>query len=287
MAQLKDIESVGSSNTGSLIAGQVPLHLWVDADPSGLVWTGLDCDDDLAVLAAISAAVSGEHEHADLFLVGISVCGGNAPLRHTTANMDLLLKHLGPIKEINGKTMNKELKYHTGYGWRSMQTTSGWKSLFHYLNYIWPEKPDSTAASDAIIEAAQKLPPKELVVLMLGPATNLARALQREEGLALRLKHVYVMGGELTGQRLDLNTMSDRASTRWIIEEANVPVTVIPIQTCGQVAVTLETIDKFEQQCCPQAAACSISPKMKLQTSVMPWFVNPAVFNRLEPWRVR
>jgi hypothetical protein len=64
-------------------------------------------------------------------------------------------------------------------------------------------------------------------------------------------------------------------------------VTVIPIQTCGQVAVTLETIDKFEQQCCPQAAACSISPKMKLQTSVMPWFVNPAVFNRLEPWRVR
>jgi hypothetical protein len=29
-----------------------PIPLWIDTDPSGLVWTGLDCDDDLAVLVS-------------------------------------------------------------------------------------------------------------------------------------------------------------------------------------------------------------------------------------------
>ena len=35
-------------------------NLWIDADPSGLVWTGLDCDDDLAILAARALEATGE-----------------------------------------------------------------------------------------------------------------------------------------------------------------------------------------------------------------------------------
>lgn len=36
---------------------------------------------------------------------------------------------------------------------------------------------------------------------MLGPATNLARALQRAPWLAGHLKSAVLMGGELTGRR--------------------------------------------------------------------------------------
>lgn len=38
------------------------------------------------------------------------------------------------------------------------------------------------------------------------------------------------MGGELTGRRLDLNFMSDRAAARHVIS-ANLPTVIVPIQS--------------------------------------------------------
>lgn len=38
------------------------------------------------------------------------------------------------------------------------------------------------------------------------------------------------MGGELTGRRLDLNFMSDRAAARDVIS-ANLPTVIVPIQS--------------------------------------------------------
>lgn len=58
-------DGVTSSSTPSL---------WIDADPSGLYQTGLDCDDDLAILIAIAL-----HQRQIINLTGLSICGGNAP----------------------------------------------------------------------------------------------------------------------------------------------------------------------------------------------------------------
>ena len=65
---------------------------WIDADPSGLVWTGLDCDDDLALIAAKALEEAGEMEMA-----GLSICGGNAPLAHTWPNALKLLQTIGAV----------------------------------------------------------------------------------------------------------------------------------------------------------------------------------------------
>ena len=65
---------------------------WIDADPSGLVWTGLDCDDDLALIAAKALAEAGEMEMA-----GLSICGGNAPLAHTWPHALKLLQTIGAV----------------------------------------------------------------------------------------------------------------------------------------------------------------------------------------------
>ncbi|CAE8618085.1 unnamed protein product, partial [Polarella glacialis] len=139
-------------------------HLWIDADPSGLVWTGLaaqprDCDDDLALLAGLALNAS-----AEIHLEGLSICGGNAPLSHTWADAHLLLQSVG----------RGDIQLSAGAGWRSMQVA--WPSL-RRLSQISPDMEDSDAAAKAIIAAAAAAPPRSLTILMLGPVTNLARAL--------------------------------------------------------------------------------------------------------------
>jgi inosine-uridine nucleoside N-ribohydrolase len=244
-----------------------PLRLWLDADPSGFVWTGLDCDDDLAILVALAL----QQNHL-LELEGISVCGGNAPLRHTRQDMNVLLKYVN---------YQPPSSYQVGYGWRDMQISRKW---LKWMNRIQPDVTSSQQATQAILNAAaahSEAPPK-LTVLTLGPPTNLAKALQQNPSLASRLEHVYMMGGELTHQRLDLNFASDRAAARTVVN-ANVPTTLIPIQLCAQVILDGDFVDEFQQEYCGTAAACALLPKLRQQVQTMPDLVNPAVKKRLPP----
>ena len=68
------------------------MKLWLDFDPAGLVYSGLDVDDDLAFLAALALHSDPTHP---LEIIGISVCGGNAPLADTWKNARRLLAFVG------------------------------------------------------------------------------------------------------------------------------------------------------------------------------------------------
>ena len=250
---------------------EVPIRLWIDTDTSGLFWSGLDCDDDLAILAALAL-----HKRQIISLDGISICGGNAPLSHTWQDIHALWEHAGGMQITNIKPVK-------GYGWRSMQVAV---SGLSWYNRIRQDGVDSEDASTAIIERSRDKTLDPAHILMLGPPTNLARAI--DSGLLDQsgVSHVYLMGGELTKQTLDLNFRSDRASTRTIIE-SNIPTTIIPIQTCAQTIVTDSYLQRLD---CPSMAACALLPKMKQQIKLMPRFVNQAVKKRCtldkdSPWR--
>ena len=243
-----------------------PLRLWIDADPSGLVWTGLDCDDDLALLAALALEQRGY-----IRLEGLSICGGNAPLAHTWRDVELLLQHVGE----SGAHWKKLLV--RGAGWRSMQVA--WKTL-RFLSYLSPDMHDSEDAVQALLSAAAEAPDASLTILTLGPPTNLANALREAPWLPRRLKQVYMMGGELTQSRLDLNFLSDRAAARTLVQ-SDVPTTMVPIQTCAQVTMTQQHLDDFKHKCCPRAAACALVPKMQQQVNLMPRMVNRHVQKRM------
>ncbi|OLQ02445.1 Pyrimidine-specific ribonucleoside hydrolase RihB [Symbiodinium microadriaticum] len=238
-------------------------QLWIDADPSGLVWTGLDCDDDLAILAAQGLEATGEATVA-----GLSICAGNAPLLHTWEN---------------AKTLQSVAQFHwnllKGAGWNTMQPA--WTSLRLLARCIHEE--ESSDAAEAIIRAAAALPARSLTVLCLGPPSNLARALRRAPWLAERLEMAVLMGGELTQSRLDLNFMTDREAARDILA-SSLPTMLVPIQTCAQVAVTPAWLRRLEE-CPPRAVAHRILPKMWLQTWFMPKLVNRRVKAQTLPGR--
>jgi inosine-uridine nucleoside N-ribohydrolase len=249
-----------SSPEGEPVGGTPP-RVWIDADPSGFVWTGLDCDDDLAILTALALEDQGL-----LQVEGISICGGNAPLRHTWKDAQVLLRHAG-----------SHWKPHKGYGWRSMQVSRRW---LNWLNRIQPDIEDSNDAVEAIIKASHAV--DNLILVTLGPPTNVAKALEQDPTLAARIHHVYMMGGELTRQRLCLNFASDRAAARTVVQ-ANVPTTLVPIQLCAQIVINRIFVDEFAKGHCdqaPAAAACAILPKMYQQVRAMPRLVNKAVAKR-------
>ena len=173
-------------------------RLWIDADPSGLTWTGLDCDDDLAILMAL--ALDGRHSHADGTdgtsrstsrsrsdsrtrhkLEGISICGGNAPLKHTAANAQRLLGHVSSSSfDNNGSNVaSRRLPSQPpllprGIGWRDMNVA--WRS-YRLFNRLSPDMESSDDAAHAILEAAAAAAPSagddnnkdddKLTVLML------------------------------------------------------------------------------------------------------------------------
>lgn len=236
-------------------------RIWIDADPSGLVWTGLDCDDDLAILVALAL-----QERGKLSIEGISVSGGNAPLKHTWKNMQLLLSHAG-----------SDIKPFKGYGWRSMQPSH---KLLKWLNMIDPDIKDSNDAPLALLEASHTV--KNLIVVTLGPPTNVVKALEQDPSLESRIAHLYMMGGELTQQRLCLNFASDRAATRTLID-ANIPTTLITVQLSAQVVIDGVFLDSVKKKSCSTesngtiAATCALLPKMYQQVNVMPTFVNQGV----------
>lgn len=272
----------------------------MDADFSGMVWSGLDCDDDLALLALLAETA----DHPERFSVpGVSVCGGNAPLAHTWKNTEALWKHVNfdAIQSTRG-SLHKFIEPKKGYGWRSMQVSRKWLRLFHALA---PDIPDSEDGIDAIVEHVTQHATERrrtadspnLTLLTLGPPTNVARAVAKmkqqqsdnQNNVARAIDHVYMMGGEFTGQRLDLNFVSDRAAARMIIDSQYFPKTLITIQLCAQVIIDDVFVDYFERQCCNfvpnskqkrAAAACAILPKMRQQVQLMPRFINPSVLRR-------
>jgi inosine-uridine nucleoside N-ribohydrolase len=137
-----------------------------------------------------------------------------------------------------------------------MQLSLAWLQL---LGFFAPDIVDSPAATDAIVEAILGAPIVSLgaagTILTMGSPTNVARAIEQFENEGrldthTNLKHVYMMGGEHTKGRLDLNFLTRRSAARTIIVATTIPLTLIPIQLCAQVTVERTFVQLFDEEYC-------------------------------------
>ena len=145
----------------------------IDTDPGA--------DDVLALIMALNSP--------ELEILALTTVEGNARLEHTTANALRLLAYMGrsDIPVYEGESMPLEGEFHHAY---EVHGTDG-------LTVRLPDTevgPADGNAVDFIIETALGRQ-GEVTLFALGPLTNVARALMREERLKDALKRVYVMGG--------------------------------------------------------------------------------------------
>ena len=188
----------------------------IDTDPGA--------DDVLALIMALNSP--------ELEILALTTVEGNARLEHTTANALRLLDYMGrtEIPVYAGESTPLEGEFHHAY------EVHGDEGLTVRLPDTDKQAADGNAV-DFIVESAMAMP-GEVTLFALGPLTNVARALMRDEGVKDALKRVYVMGGQGDGSGnvtpyAEFNIWDDPYAAN-VVFGSGVPVTLLGLNISRQ-----------------------------------------------------
>ena len=191
----------------------------IDTDPGA--------DDVLALIMALNSS--------ELEILALTTVEGNARLEHTTANALRLLDYMGrgEIPVYEGSSTPLEGEFYHAY------EVHGDEGLTVRLPDTGKQPADGNAV-DFIIESAMAMP-GELVLFAVGPLTNVARALIKEERLKDALQRVYVMGGQGDGSGnvtpyAEFNIWDDPFAAN-VVFGSGVPVTLLGLNISRQTSI--------------------------------------------------
>ena len=175
--------------------------IWLDVD------TGID--DALALALACASP--------ELELVGVSCVAGNVPLEDVVANTLAVLSLAGradvPVHAGAIAPLARPL--------RTTPETHGPRGLGHAVTPEVAAGVTSTDAVGAILDASHRFA-EELVLVTLGPLTNLALALRSDSSLPARLARTSIMAGTFrnvgnTAPRTEWNVHVDPEALREVL----------------------------------------------------------------------
>jgi inosine-uridine nucleoside N-ribohydrolase len=191
----------------------------IDTDPGA--------DDVLALIMALNSP--------DLDILALTTVEGNARLEHTTANALRLLDYMGrtEIPVYAGESTPLEGKFHHAYE-------------VHGDGGLTVRLPDTEAmpaqggAVDFIADTALAMP-GEVTLFALGPLTNVAQALMRDERVKDALPRVYVMGGQGDGSGnvtpyAEFNIWDDPYAAN-VVFGSGAPVTLVGLNITRQTSI--------------------------------------------------
>lgn len=106
---------------------------------------------------------------------------------------------------------------------------------------------DAACAAEAIIDLSHRHR-ERLVLVCLGPPSNLARSLRRDPTLPERLRSVIVMGGHFSTPsdpkgRVDFNFWFDPQAAQTVLN-AGIEILLVPLDVCHQAGVTETLVDR-------------------------------------------
>ncbi len=192
----------------------------IDTDPG--------TDDALALMMALHSP--------ELDIQGLTTVGGNGALSHVTRNALDLMEYLGqphmPVSRGAARPMRG--RFHYAY-------------YFHGSRGLTVRLPRAQAtprplrAPEYLISLAYSFA-GELVLITLGPLTNVARAMAREPRLKEWISHIIVMGGavEVPGNvtpYAEFNIYNDPLAASAVFA-SGVPITLVGLDVCLQTYLT-------------------------------------------------
>ncbi len=191
-----------------------------------LIDTDVASDDAVALIMALRAR--------DVNVVAITTVAGNVEVEQATCNALYTAELCGARVPVFAGAEKPLKRVHQSATWFHGHDGLG--------DHGYPEprqKPEKLHAIDAIVDAIQANP--GLVVVTLGPLTNLALALARKPALAAQVGRCVVMGGAPCCEgnvtpAAEYNIWVDPEAAR-IVMLSGLPVEVVGWQTCRGDAV--------------------------------------------------
>ena len=206
-----------------------PLPIIIDTDPGQ--------DDAVAILLALASP--------EIEVLGITAVAGNVPLALTEVNAR-------KICELAGRP---DIKVYAGAIRPLLRTLVTAEHVHGRTGLDGPILADPTMplqkqhAVDFIVETLMTREAGTVTLCALGPMTNIALALIREPRIASRIRRIVAMGGGFfEGGNItpaaEFNIYVDPHAARAVFE-ADIPITLLPLDCTHQVLTTTPRIEKF------------------------------------------
>ena len=236
---------------GALIGGldDVPAHATV---PSTLTTVVVDTDmswDDITALVYLLRQPGIDIKAITVSGTGLTHCRpGVNHVRQLVANLG---HHPVPVACGRQEPVQGSLAFPAA--WRQSADS------FFGLDLPAVPTPRSQETATEVLDRALSSSPKSVVV-NLGPMTNLAEALKAHPHLRERIERVYAMGGafgvpgnEIVHGQAEYNVYVD-ATAAAVVLRSGVPVTLVPLDACDDVPVTVLFRDALAVQERPGAS---------------------------------
>ena len=200
----------------------------IDTDPGQ--------DDAIAIMLALA---SPEFE-----VLGITCVAGNAPLRLTVRNAQIICEasgfpntpiYVGEEKPTVGKLVTAE-HVHGKTGLDGMK-------LFEPTI-----KPQSKHAVDYIVDTLRDNNPNTITLCPLGPLTNIAKALNKAPDIIPKIDQIVLMGGAYfevgnVTPTAEFNIFVDPEAAE-VVMKSGISITMLPLDVTHKVLLTRERIRK-------------------------------------------
>lgn len=191
----------------------------IDTDPG--------VDDAIAILMALGSSA--------LHLLGLTTVGGNVPLARGTRNALALLEYMGRTEIPVARGSALPIRGQYGYSF----PVHGASGLTRRLPNPATGPIDQRAVEFLAGELGKR--PGEILLVALGPLTNLANLSKRYPGSLEQASGLVVMGGavdvpgNVTGHA-EFNFYSDPEAARMVLS-SGIPLTLVDLAASRQVAI--------------------------------------------------
>jgi purine nucleosidase len=185
---------------------------------------GSDVDDALAL-----ATVLGSES---VNLLGITTVYGDTKLRARIAHH---LCHLanrsiqvfaGLEKPLSGREV-----------WVSGSEGRAFSNLDQYA-------PESKSAVDFLVEKVNQNP-GQIEVIAIGPLSNIATAIMQAPNFAKNVKHLWIMGGDFTKEKIEHNFKCDVDAAK-IVLESEISITILDLPSSQKTIIKKDEIEQIK-----------------------------------------
>lgn len=202
----------------------------------------IDCDPGIDDAIAVCLALFDPR----LEVVGITATAGNVDAHQATSNVIALLDRIDPPKwpRVGAATVSDRVPVADA---RHVHGEDGLGDVGFVGTELHNQRPAEKVISDVLHEF-----PGDVTILALGPLTNVALALQREQQLAERIDRIIMMGGSVHAggnvrPGVEFNFFCDPEAARFVFQSPTTK-TLIPLDVTTQVGLAFDFVETLPDE---------------------------------------